>query len=369
MSRAVSKGGKLIGDSVRHTSELRNFADGAVKLDASILRAGKSKVKGCWSASVSVDDKHRPQEWGRPSSTVRREWCRSPQEAHLLEPGRNRYRRLSVDEIAVIQGFDPAWVDVPGLTRWQKVAALGNSVPPPLAKAMTESLFSVVDMRQATALELCAGIGGLASGVGRHVEHLALIENDPEACSVLRSKSKWANAVLQQDLTQTDFRQFQGRVGLLSGGPPCQPWSNAGAGLGPLDERDLLGSMPDVVAQVCPEVFVFENVPGLLSPSFIDYVTSLIESLRKPRGANANYGVMAAVFNAADYGVPQVRRRVFIVGIRGAPNAMVHRVFDQMYGRTSHRVPTKPRNGKEPWVTLREAFSGMEDPGGWRTWL
>src|SRR5215207_9092780 len=54
-----------------------------------------------WSLSVALDPRHRPQSWDRPSSTVRREWCRYPQEAHLVEEDRNRYRRLVADEIAL----------------------------------------------------------------------------------------------------------------------------------------------------------------------------------------------------------------------------------------------------------------------------
>jgi hypothetical protein len=57
---------------------------------------------------VALDPKHRPQSWDEPSSTVRREWCRYPQEAHLLDVDNWRYRRLTVDEIAILQGFEQA---------------------------------------------------------------------------------------------------------------------------------------------------------------------------------------------------------------------------------------------------------------------
>lgn len=330
---------------------------------------GKSKTRGQWSSDVSLDDKHRPQSWDAPSTTVRSAWCRSPQEAHIFEAERNRYRRLTVDEICVLQGFPASWVDVPGMTRWDRVAALGNAVPPPLARVVVES---VLDHRPAinqTSLEICAGIGGLASAACGRMEHLALIENDASAVQILRHQKPWPAArVLADDVKALPLHRFRGAVGLLSGGPPCQPWSNAGNALGPGDPRDLLAWTPHLISEVAPEAFVFENVPGLLSIAFSAHLEMILSSLRAP-GHGLQYGVAVGLLNAADYGVPQLRKRVFFVGFRDATNAAVHRVFDAMAERATHRNPKRPKTGLKPWVTLREAIGELPDPGGWRPWM
>jgi site-specific DNA-cytosine methylase len=76
----------------------------------------KELLESGWSEKVSNDPKHRPQVLDRPSTTVRKEWCRRPQEAHVAEG--TKYRRLSVAEVARIQSFPQDWVEV---------EALGNS--------------------------------------------------------------------------------------------------------------------------------------------------------------------------------------------------------------------------------------------------
>jgi site-specific DNA-cytosine methylase len=330
---------------------------------------GKSKTRGQWSSDVSLDDKHRPQIWDAPSSTVRSAWCRSPQEAHILEAEGNRYRRLTVDEICVLQGFPPSWVDIPEMTRWDRVAALGNAVPPPLARAVIETVLDHRPTNNQTSLEICAGIGGLASAACGRLEHLALVENDASAVQILRHQKPWsATRVLADDVKALPLRRFRGAVGLLSGGPPCQPWSNAGNALGPADPRDLLAWTPHLISEVAPEAFVFENVPGLLSTAFSAHLEVILSSLRSP-GSGLRYGVAVGLLNAANYGVPQLRKRVFLVGLRDAHNAAVHKVFDAIAEKATHKDPKRPKTGLRPWVTLREAIGHMPDPGGWRSWM
>jgi DNA (cytosine-5)-methyltransferase 1 len=97
-------------------------------------------------------------------------------------------------------------------------------------------------------------------------------------------------AVHEVDLTEVDWDEFRDKVDLLIGGPPCQPWSLAGRGLGADDERDLLGTTPQMIAKVRPHGFVFENVPGLLSGDNEGYAIDLVDRLRNADGLNS-YGV------------------------------------------------------------------------------
>jgi hypothetical protein len=89
-----------------------------------------------WSRNVALDPRHRPQVPHRAASTVRREWWRWPQEAHLVEPSRARYRRLRSSEIARLQSFDPDWIAVPGVGELDQIRAIGDAVPPQLSRAI-----------------------------------------------------------------------------------------------------------------------------------------------------------------------------------------------------------------------------------------
>jgi site-specific DNA-cytosine methylase len=325
-----------------------------------------------WSANVALDPRHRPQVWHEPSSTVRREWCRYPQEAHLLDEVNCRYRRLTPDEMAILQGFAPDWFDVPGLFWRNRVRAIGDAVPPALAKAVIGAVDSVWNWRQRTAVEICAGSGGLSSGarVIDGLEHLLLLDRWQPSCDILRHRKPWpAERVVCGDVKAFDFARFRGQVGLLSGGPPCQPWSQGGRQAGFKDPRDLLATIDGLVAELMPEAFVFENVPGLVGEQNIEYLEQILCRLKRPAGSAYRYGVMAGVLNAADFGVPQIRRRVFLVGLRDAPASQVHSVFDRIYANATHRDPSIANGRRERWVTLQQAFGGRPDPGGWRKWI
>ena len=325
-----------------------------------------------WKPSVALDPKHRPQVWRRPATTVRRGWCWSPQEAHLLEEDNWRYRRLSADEIELIQGFEPGWFDSLGLAWTDRVRAIGDAVPPPLARAVVSTLLEGFSLHTPTAMEVCAGSGGLATGA-EGLRHLALIERDPTACRILRGKGTWdSDAVVETDIHDFDFAPFAGKVGLLSGGPPCQPWSQSGHSEGFLDPRDLLGSIHELVGALQPSAFVFENVPGLIAADNAKYCQAVLERLRNPLGADEvglQYGVVAGILNAADYGVPQVRRRLFIIGLRDAPNSEAYRLFDTIHARATHRDPRYPHHTRKPWVTLAQSLKHLPDPGGWKNWV
>jgi len=281
-----------------------------------------------------------------------------------------RYRRLTVDEVALLQGLDPHTVDLTGLTERQRIAALGDAVAPPLAAALVAGIGEEWQWEQRTAVEICAGIGGLAHGaVAAGLEHLLLIDASDVCAEILRHQQPWTSSrVVEGDVRKFDFSALAGRVGLLSGGPPCQPWSQSGHRRGQADRRDLLGMMPELLATIRPEVFLFENVPGLAMFDEGRYLNNLIECLRQPV-RELRYGVLVAVFNAADFGVPQVRKRVFILGFRNQPGSRAASCFERVAGLATHRDPSLPADGRRPWRTVGEALAGREDPGGWRRWI
>jgi site-specific DNA-cytosine methylase len=323
-----------------------------------------------WSRDTALDPKHRPQSPNRPSSTVRREWWRYPQEAHLLELEKRRYRRLVWPEIEALQGFPAGWVDVPGISDRNRIEALGDAVPPPLASAIFGTIGRHWRFKRKTAAELCAGSGGLASGLSSvpGLRHVALVERWDSACRILKHRKPWDGSVVHcGDVRTFNWDSLKGKIGLLSGGPPCQPWSIGGARLGHDDHRDLLISIHEVISAVRPEVFVFENVPGLVGAHNDSYLRSVLSRMRRP-SEDLRYGVACGVLNAADFGVPQVRRRLVFVGLSERPSSEAFALLDSIYESRTHRNPARSDPTRRRWITVGEALSRFQDPGGWREW-
>jgi DNA (cytosine-5)-methyltransferase 1 len=272
------------------------------------------------------------------------------------------------------------------------------------------------------AVELFAGAGGLALGAdaaGFH--HEAIIECDPNACETIRANNRrgvvdWP--LFEGDVRGFDFRRY-GDVDLLSGGPPCQPFSIGGKHRGHVDHRNLFPEAVRAVRELLPKAILIENVKGLLRPAFTKFYEYVILQLTYPeitqkeredwvahlgrlerhhtRGTHGglSYNVTFRCLNAANYGVPQKRDRVFIVGFRcdiparwsfpeptHSLDSLLHAqwVTGEYWDR--HRVATKDRPiipGKyssrlrrlrsltfwpdaSPWRTVRDAISDLPDP-------
>ena len=167
--------------------------------------------------------------------------------------------------------------------------------------------------RQYKLLELFAGAGGLAIGMEKAgFESILLNEIDKHACNTLReNRPEWN--VVEGDISEIDFIDFNGEVDVLSGGFPCQAFSYAGKKLGFEDTRGtLFFEFARAVKETNPRVIVGENVRGLLKHEdgkTLEAITDVIDEigyeLVDPR-------VLKAVF----YQVPQKRERLFLVAIR-----------------------------------------------------
>jgi DNA (cytosine-5)-methyltransferase 1 len=160
------------------------------------------------------------------------------------------------------------------------------------------------------SIELCAGAGGQALGLERSgFQHAALIELDAHACQTLRlNRPQWR--VDQADLQAYSAEAFCG-IDLVAGGVPCPPFSKAGKQLGSDDERDLFPHAIRVVQETRPQAVMLENVRGLLDAVFIDYRHKIAKQLQA-----MGYWTDWHLFNAADFGVPQLRPRVVFVALR-----------------------------------------------------
>lgn len=170
-----------------------------------------------------------------------------------------------------------------------------------------------------TSIEICAGAGGQALGLAMAgFSHIALVEYEQEYCAALkRNRPEWN--VICADVKEFSGIPYCGKVDLLAGGVPCPPFSVAGKQLGKDDERDLFPEAIRLIREINPRAVMLENVRGLLDPVFSDYRESILQQI-----IELGYNVQIKLLNANDYGVPQLRPRVIIVGIRKDEKGIFH---------------------------------------------
>jgi DNA (cytosine-5)-methyltransferase 1 len=276
-----------------------------------------------------------------------------------------------------------------------------------------------------TSVELFTGGGGLA--LAMHLagfRHLLAVEIEGRACATLRANQAipfdpsagtpttladpWPLA--EDDIHRIDFTAWSGEIDVVAGGVPCQPWSLGGVHKGYDDRRNLWPELVRCVRETRPRAIVAENVKGLLRPSFRRYYEYILRGLAAPferqredgedwrdhdrRLADAladrdadperRYDVKYMLVNAADYGVPQIRSRVFVVGFRRdlgladwrfpAPTHSEAALWrDQVSGRywKRHKIPPRGQmipcqlpiaDGTLPWRTVRDAIDGLPEP-------
>ena len=197
------------------------------------------------------------------------------------------------------------------------------------------------------SVELFAGAGGLGIGLHNAGFHpLNVIEWDSYCCDTIReNKERGVAAVARWNITEgdvraVDFRPYRDKIDLVSGGPPCQPFSLGGKHRAFNDARDMFPEAIRAIRQARPKAFLIENVKGLTRSAFRNYFEYVRLQLEHPdiaarRGENwpdhltrlerhhtgnvrsgLHYRVVTRILNAADYGVPQRRERVVFVGFR-----------------------------------------------------
>ncbi len=267
------------------------------------------------------------------------------------------------------------------------------------------------------SIELFSGAGGLALGLeAAGFTTVALVERNRDACSTLRMNRPHWN-VLESDVREVDFRSF-GHVDLVAGGPPCQPFSMGGKANGYDDHRDMFPQAVRAVRELRPSAFLFENVRGLLRPAFSNYVEYIklqftypdfpisrnvswevnLQRLQKHSNSTKTasalrYNVTIQLANAANYGVPQHRHRVFFVGFRSdldskwffpSPTTTEEELWRAQFMDRSYwkehglTAPSNPGRAAKPpskavlvpdlfagpsrWRTVRDAIAGLSDP-------
>jgi DNA (cytosine-5)-methyltransferase 1 len=162
------------------------------------------------------------------------------------------------------------------------------------------------------AIDLFAGAGGLSLGLeAAGFAPVAAVEWCPDASASYRALHPGAR-VMEADVTALDFSAERGRFALVAGGPPCQPFSVGGKRLAADDPRNGIPQFLRAIAQLQPAAFVMENVAGLAMATKRAYFHNVLAQIER-----LGYAINWRVVEAADFGVPQKRRRLFVVGTRG----------------------------------------------------
>jgi DNA (cytosine-5)-methyltransferase 1 len=277
------------------------------------------------------------------------------------------------------------------------------------------------------SLELFAGAGGLGIGLSQAgFQPQMVVEFNRWCCDTLRENHELVSSesakkrrpwkVVEADIRDVEFASFEGKLDLVSGGPPCQPFSLGGQHRAYDDARDMFPHAVRAIREAKPRAFVFENVKGLTRAAFQDYFTYIELQLSYPEisknteegwqdhlrrlqqhhtstgKTGLRYNVVTKLMNAANYGVPQKRERVLFVGFRNdidaqwSPPAGTFSqealVWDQVFGdywdrhniakslrklesRSSQMAKRLSREEKPtslPWRTTRDAIFDLPDP-------
>lgn len=279
------------------------------------------------------------------------------------------------------------------------------------------------------SVELFAGAGGLGMGISlAGFENAAVVEWDKWSCETIReNKLRGYPLVSDWELFETDVRKFDFSsipegIDLVAGGPPCQPFSMGGKHQAYNDERDMFPTAIDVIRKLRPRAFIIENVKGLTRPTFANYYQYILLQLEFPevakrknegwadhfrrlqsektsgrlhKGGHLAYNVVPTLVNAADYGIPQKRERVFIVGFRDNQGIQWNfprethsldallvdqwingQYWDKHEVSKRRRPPITPALelrikrlrdvdkplSHQPWRTVRDALMGLPDP-------
>lgn len=238
-----------------------------------------------------------------------------------------------------------------------------------------------------TFIDLFAGCGGLSEGFYKlGYNALAHVEIDKYCCDTLRERMRYygysendiEKSVIHQDITNDNvLSQLKDAVGdatvdLIIGGPPCQAYSSAGRA------RDFNGMKKDprnflfehyvkILNEFLPKFFVFENVVGILSANVNNEL--IINKVFAELGKNYNLADPSKLeFNTAEYGVPQIRRRIIIMGVRKDIPISPETLYKSIKKTHTLEGNTSSSTRLKKFVSVRDAIGDLPSiPQGHKT--
>jgi DNA (cytosine-5)-methyltransferase 1 len=207
-------------------------------------------------------------------------------------------------------------------------------------------------------VELFCGCGGISSGfLDAGVNVAAGFDIDRRSIEAYDYNHGFRGSHgFVADLSRTSGREILEKAGvpqidILIGGPPCQPFSIVGRRQGAADERSgLVSDFLRLTRELTPKALFFENVPNLASMDAGTHLNVLISGLRELK-----YAVRVEIVPAADFGVPQIRRRLLLVAIRG--------VRAVAFPESTHGAPGAAATGLKPYATAKDALDDLPPAG------
>ncbi len=229
-----------------------------------------------------------------------------------------------------------------------------------------------------TFVDLFAGCGGLSEGfLQLGLEGLCHVDIDVKACETLSNRLKYygqessqiKEKVLNYDLTNHNnidkiIKLLDGKeVDILLGGPPCQAFSSVGRAQDPNsmknDKRNYLYKhYIECLTRIKPKIFIFENVTGLLTskPNGYRIFPEIIQEFKKD-GYDVYDNEKEIVLNSVNYGVPQLRKRVILIGVKKELKIKSKDVYSLI--EKTHYAPGEENKKLLKFVTVEEAISDL----------
>lgn len=220
------------------------------------------------------------------------------------------------------------------------------------------------------AISLCSGYGGIELGLEQIIpgfRTVCYVEGETYAASNIVQKmedGRIHQAPIWDDLRTFDGKPWSGKVDLIAGGFPCQPFSNAGKQLGDKDPRHLWPFIVKIVSQVRPRYLFFENVPGVVRWILSDILNDLTEL-----GYNASW----CVVGAGEVGAPHRRNRWFLLAELCHPNGDGFNRTSKINGEKINGRGNVERNGFENYCDVdsnpkRRGFKEVQPSSSRGSW-
>ena len=221
-------------------------------------------------------------------------------------------------------------------------------------------------------IDLFAGAGGLSEGFyQKGFNALVHLEIDKWACETLKTRMDFygykdsSKRVLQKDITDDDTLQVldniikDEEVDVIIGGPPCQAYSTLGRakdenGMQNDPRNFLFEHYVKVLNHYKPKFFVFENVTGMLTAKIKDFKITDDITAKLGEFYNISNDLNKCVLNSVNYGVPQIRKRVILIGVRKDINIDVEDIYSSI--KITHNEVAGLNNSKKDPVTVKEAI-------------
>lgn len=228
--------------------------------------------------------------------------------------------------------------------------------------------------RNNKAISLFTGAGGLDIGLEQAgFETVVCIDTDANCRETIKqNRPAWRLFENKEGHIEGDIRKItpkeildfiglkKGEAALVAGGAPCQPFSNIGKrnGRKDPDHGNLFLDFIKIVKGTQPKAFLFENVSGITQKLHDEVIRHMCDEFKK-----AGYAVSSSVLNSADFGVPQKRKRFFLLGIRKSTppkfplptNYKSYKLWKAFIGNFKE----KPRYRPKKWITIEKAFKSI----------